>query len=227
MLINGIEVQITRKFVKHLRLGIHPPDGRVRITAPWFVTNTQIKRLLVSKLSWIEEKQAAFRLRPPATVQAFVSGETHYVQGQAHQLKIIDSTSRARVFIEEPATLVMAVPATTSQSEREAILNAWYRCELKKRIAPFIDKWESTMQVQVLEWRIKKMKTRWGTCNAQARRIWLSLELAKKSDACLEYVVVHEMVHFFERHHNDRFKALMDGFLPGWRIDKNALNGSC
>lgn len=227
MVINGIEIQITRKFVKHLRLGVHPPDGMVRITAPWFVTDAQVRRMLASKLSWIEEKQAAFRLRPSSPATRLVSGETHYVRGQAYHLNVVACSGRPKVFIQDSTNLVMEISPEASVIKREAVLNAWYRSELMKRISPLIEKWEPIMGERVLEWRIKKMKTRWGTCNARARRIWLNLELAKKSSECLEYVIVHEMVHFFERYHNAHFKALMDSFLPNWRLCKHQLNAPC
>ncbi|MGQ3890863.1 M48 family metallopeptidase [Legionella sp. CNM-4043-24] len=224
MLINGIEIQLTRRFVKQLRLSIHPPEGMVRVTAPWFVSQAEIHRMITSKMSWIEEKQAAFRLQKTAPKPMFVSGETHYVQGKAHSLQLIEKDGRPRVFTQEPSMLIMQISASASAAEREAVLNAWYRNELKRLVPSLIEKWETIMQVKVLEWRIKKMKTRWGTCNARARRIWLNLDLARQSGDSLEYVIVHELVHFFERHHNARFKAYMDTYLPDWRSRKAQLN---
>lgn len=121
--------------------------------------------------------------------------------------------------------LVLRVRPGTDRDKREAVLYAWYRRQLKAQIPPLIAKWEPVIGVQVTDWGVKRMKTRWGTCNIQAQRIWLNLELAKKPPQCLEYVLVHEMVHLLERHHNERFQSLMDQFLPQWRHDRDLLNG--
>lgn len=104
------------------------------------------------------------------------------------------------------------------------MLLRWYRAQLKALIPPLLDKWQPVLGVQVAEWGVKKMKTKWGSCNSNDRRIWLNLELAKKPVQCLEYIIVHEIVHLMERHHNDRFRTLMDQFMPKWRLRRDALN---
>ena len=104
-------------------------------------------------------------------------------------------------------------------------MTEWYRKELRELIPPLIAKWEPILGVRVNEFGIKKMKTRWGSCNPEVKRIWLNLELAKKSPTCIEYVLVHEMAHLLERSHNETFVAYMDKFLPNWRAIKAELNG--
>jgi len=87
-----------------------------------------------------------------------------------------------------------------------------------------IAQWSEVMGVEVAQWGIRRMKTLWGTCNVDAQRIWLNPELIKKSRSCIEYIVVHELAHLLERHHNDRFMEIMDRFLPKWRSYRDELN---
>jgi predicted metal-dependent hydrolase len=224
VLIDDIEVNIIRKNVKNLRLGVYPPDGRVRITVPWHVSDAYIQGMINNKLNWIKEKQSAFISQGHHTPNRLTSGETIYFMGRPYSLEVIERPGRTQIAVKNQTQLLIAIAPGSTVLQRNAVLEAWYRKELSLRIPPLIEKWEAAMGQRVLEWRIKKMKTRWGTCNAHARRIWLSLELAKKPEACLEYVVVHEMVHFFERYHNARFKSHMDTFLPDWRRHKDLLN---
>jgi predicted metal-dependent hydrolase len=114
-------------------------------------------------------------------------------------------------------------PGSTTE-QRERVLLTWYRRELQVLIPPLIEKWTAILGVELAGWGIKRMKTRWGTCNIEARRSWLNLELIKKPAHCLEYIVVHEMVHLLERHHNERFTAHMDRVLPRWRFLRDELN---
>ncbi|NLY36323.1 MAG: M48 family metallopeptidase, partial [Tissierellia bacterium] len=144
--------------------------------------------------------------------------------GTRYLLNVIESSQKQRVELRNKRYMDLYVKPGHTREKRERVVREWYREELKKLIPEYVKKWESIMDVSVREWRIKLMKTRWGTCNIQAKRIWLNLELAKKNPRCLEYVVVHEMVHLFERKHNDRFKAYMDKFLPNWRGIRDELN---
>jgi predicted metal-dependent hydrolase len=130
------------------------------------------------------------------------------------------------VVIKNRAKLILYVRPNTTTANRELVLNEWYRDELKKRIPALIAKWEPIIGREVAGWGVKRMKTKWGSCNIPQRRLWLNLELAKKPPECLEYILVHEMVHLLERHHNDAFRAYMDKFLPHWRLHRDALNSS-
>jgi hypothetical protein len=153
-----------------------------------------------------------------------VTGESHYVQGRRYRLDVVEQNAPATVRLRNNTFLELRVRPGTDRQKREAVLAQWYRQQLRQQIPALIARWEPIIGVTVAEWGIKKMKTRWGTCNIQARRIWLNLELAKKPVACLEYILVHEMVHLLERQHNDQFRAYMDRFLPQWRLHRDTLN---
>ena len=155
-----------------------------------------------------------------------VSGESHYVRGRKYTLAVVQKKGAAAVRIRNSRILELQVRPGTGREKREEILYNWYRGLLREQIPKLITKWEPRIGVTVAECRIKKMKTRWGTCNIEAGRIWLNLELAKKPPSCTEYIFVHEMVHFLERHHNDQFKEYMDRYLPQWRMLRDNLNES-
>jgi predicted metal-dependent hydrolase len=178
----------------------------------------------LSRLGWIRRQQARFAAQPRQSEREMVHGESHYVWGRRYRLMIEERDAPPQVRIHGGSKLVLQVRPGAAADKRRAILNAWYRAELKARIPDLIAKWGPLIGVQVTEWRIKRMKTRWGTCNIEAQRIWLNLELAKKPPHCLEYVLVHEMVHLLEQHHNERFRALMDQFMPQWQLYRDELN---
>jgi len=160
------------------------------------------------------------------TRREYISGESHYFQGARYLLNVIEQPSPGRVVIRNKKKIDLYVRPQSTLVQRERIMLAWYRAYLKQTIPPLIDKWEQVIGVQVADWGVKQMKTRWGSCNIPACRIWINLELAKKSSRCLEYIVVHEMVHLLERHHNDILRAYMDKFLPQWRQYRQELNRS-
>ena len=153
-----------------------------------------------------------------------VSGESHYFLGRRFRLRVTEHTGPAKVIVRSTRFIDLHVRPGASGDEREQVLHRWYRAQLKALIPPLLEKWQPVLGVQAADWGIKRMKTKWGSCNVSARRIWFNLELAKKPVRCLEYITVHELVHLLERHHNDRFTALMDRFLPQWRLYRDELN---
>jgi hypothetical protein len=155
-----------------------------------------------------------------------VSGESHYFLGWRYRLRVIEHHGAGKVVLRNRAAIELYVRPQTDGQQRKQVLQQWYRGQLKTLIPPLLKKWQPIMGVQVADWGIKRMKTKWGSCSKSARRIWLNLELAKRSVQCLEYIVVHEMVHLLERHHNDRFRALVDQFIPQWRLRREELNGT-
>ncbi len=224
--VNNIEVQVVRKDIKNLHLAVYPPDGRVRVAVPLHITDDNVRLAVISKLSWIKKQQATFKAQPRQSPREMVSGESHYFFGRRYRMAVIERYGRHEVVIKNSAKLILYVKPNTTTANRELALNAWYRAELKKRIPALIAKWEPIIGQQVAEWGIKKMKTKWGSCNIPQRRIWLNLELAKKPPECLEYILVHEMVHLLERHHNATFRTYMDHFLPNWRLHRDVLNSA-
>jgi predicted metal-dependent hydrolase len=228
--IQDVRIQLIRKRVKHLRLMVCPPDGLVKVNVPLLLAERHVTAFLHSKYEWIKQKQLYFKNDVATALTRssyqYHSGERHFFMGKSYLLMVRERVGRAKVYIENEC-LILETPPDSSTAQREILIEAWYRKAMKSMVPILINKWEQTMGQQVLSWGVKKMKSRWGTCNPLAKRIWLNLHLAKTSEACLEYVVVHEMVHFFERHHNANFKAHMDRFLPDWRDRKIVLNKGC
>lgn len=221
--INDLTVEIIRKKIKNLHLGVYPPLGRIRVAAPLLVSDEAIRLAVIGKIGWIRKQQAKFNAQPRQSKRELVNGESHYFMGQRYRLRVIEQNRAARVEIRNKALIDLHVrPGSTTES-RDKVMHDWYRAELKALIPPLLEKWQPLMGVSVNAWGIKQMKTRWGTCNPSTQRIWLNLELAKKAPHCLEFVLVHELNHLLERHHNDNFTALMDKFLPHWRLCREEL----
>lgn len=224
--VNEIVIDVIRKDIKNLHLAVYPPNGRVRIAAPLKVDDDAVRLFAISKLSWIKKNQAKFVNQERQTVRKFISGETHYFKGQRYRLNVINHSGYSKVVLRNKQYIDLYVQKDSTEQQREKVMNNWYRKNLKEQIPALIEKWQKIIGVEVSEWEVKIMKTKWGTCNREAKRIWLNLELAKKSEKCLEYIIVHEMVHLLERNHTDRFVGFMDKFMPQWRIYKDELNRS-
>lgn len=217
-------VDIVRKDIKNLHLAVYPPNGRVRVAAPLLVDDEAVRLAVVSKLGWIRRQQLKFAEQERQSEREYVSGESHFFQGKRYLLNVIYQEGSPKVSVRNNTKIDLFVRPGSNISQRERVMLAWYRRELKLAIPPLLTKWETIIGVDAVEWGIKKMKTKWGTCNIEARRIWINLELIKKPIHCLEYIIVHELVHLLERHHNDRFKEYMDSFLPSWRLLRDELN---
>jgi hypothetical protein len=224
--VSGLTVQIVRKDIKNLHLGVYPPNGRVRVAAPLQVSDDAVRLAVIRKLGWIKRQQARFKAQARQSEREMVSGESHYFLGQRYRLRVVNHDSAAKVLVRNKATIELHVRRETDAWQRERMLLRWYRKQLKELIPPLLEKWQCALGVQVADWGIRKMKTRWGTCNAKARRIWLNLELAKKPPQCLEYIIVHELVHLVVKHHGDRFTAMLDEHLPQWRLHRQELNAA-
>ncbi len=222
--IRGLPVDVVRKAIKNLHLGVYPPHGRVRLAAPLAVTDEAVRLAVIGKLGWIKRQRARFEDQPRQSKREMVSGESHYFLGQRYRLNVVVQNGPARVAIRNKRKIDLFVRPGGDTAQRERVLLAWYRQQLKALIPPLIAQWEAAIGVKVAEWGVKQMKTKWGACNVEARRIWLNLELTKKPVQCLEYIIVHEMAHLLERHHNDRFTKLMDSLLPQWRLQRAELN---
>ncbi|MBN1274232.1 MAG: M48 family metallopeptidase [Candidatus Aminicenantes bacterium] len=224
--ISGIPVEIVRKNIKNLHVGVYPPNGRVRVAAPLRLDHEAVRLAVVSRLGWIRRQKKEFEKQVRQSKREMVSGESHYYQGRRYLLDVIELDVPPSVHIKNNSTIELRIRPGKDRDFREAVLLRWYRHRLREELPKLLSKWEQKVGVDVAEVRIKKMKTRWGTCTREARRIWLNLELAKKPLSCLEYILVHEMIHFLERHHNDRFRALIDEMMPQWRLYREELNRS-
>jgi len=222
MLVDGIEIKVFKKPIKNLHLSVHPPDGWVRVSAPLYFGEEAIRLAVIKRLSWIKKHRKRMRSQPRQSPREMVSGESHFFLGKRYLLQVKEDRGRQGIKISG-SRMHLHVHPGADRERRLYVLNEWYRSELKALLPVMISKWEGKMGVSVKELRIKRMKTKWGSCNPAARRIWLNLELAKKPPHLIEYVLVHEMAHFFEGRHNGNFKAIMDKFLPNWRLYKDEL----
>ncbi|HEV2480052.1 MAG TPA: SprT family zinc-dependent metalloprotease [Puia sp.] len=223
MVLGNVKIELVQKGIKNLHLSVLPPYGHVRISAPLHLSNETIRLYAISKLPWIKLQQQKIRNQERESPREFTNRETHFFHGRKYLLRIIERDAPAGVIVNSKY-LDLYVRPNTSPSSRQRIVEDWYRKEMKTLIPPYIKKWEKIIPVKVREVSIKQMKTHWGTCNIEAKRIWLNLELAKKPLRCLEYILVHEMVHLLERHHNDRFMAYLDKYMPQWKSRKDELN---
>lgn len=222
----GIPVEIVRKDIKNLHLGVYPPHGRVRVAAPLLITDDAVRLAVVDKLAWIKRQRAKFAEQPRQSKREMVNGESHHFLGRRYRLRIVEQPGPARVVLRGISTLELLVRPGTPAEKREATLAAWYREQLRTLAAPLIETWQERLGVVIAGWGIKRMKTLWGSCNPKSGRIWLNLELARKPEPCIEYIVVHELLHLIEPHHNDRFVALLDQHLPSWRLRRETLNAT-
>jgi len=217
-------VDVVRKDIKNLHLGVYPPDGRVRVAAPLRISDEAVRLFVISKLAWIKKRQSRLKAQERESEREYVSGESHYFQGQRYLLNVIYHEEKPRVEIRNKTYIDLYVRLGTDQAGRQKVLNQWYRACLKEQLPILISKWEGIIGVEVNDWRIRRMKTKWGSCSRNTGRIWINLELAKKPSHCLEFIIVHELTHLLERTHNSQFQALMDGFMPQWRQYKDELN---
>ena len=222
--ISDITIDVVRKDILNIHLAVYPPSGRVRLAAPMNVSDDAIRLFAISKLAWIKRNQRKFEGQERIAPREFKNRESHYFRGQRYLMNIIEVDAPPKVVLKNKTYIDLYVRPETPTEKRNELMNEWYRAQLKMQIPDLIEKWEEKMDVKVSEWQVKQMKTKWGSCNIEQRRIWINLELAKKPEHCLEYIIVHEMVHLLERHHNDRFHYLLETYLPNWKQLKTELN---
>jgi predicted metal-dependent hydrolase len=222
--VQGLTVEVVRKAIKNLHLGVYPPHGRVRVAAPLAVSDEAVRLAVIGKLAWIKKKQAKFEAQVRQSKREMVNGESHYFLGQRYRLRIVDHRGAGKVILQNKSFIDLYVRPNASAEDREKVLYRWYREQLKTMIPPMLEKWQLMLGVHAADWGIKRMKTKWGACNVEARRIWINLELAKKPIQCLEYILTHELVHLIEPHHNEQFIEIMDRFMPQWRLYREELN---
>jgi predicted metal-dependent hydrolase len=221
--LGGITIDVVLKDIKNVHLSVHPPAGHVRISAPRRMSLDTIRVFAISKLDWIKQQQEKLREQERETPREYVERESHYVWGKRYLLTVSESDQPPAIELKHSRMLLRVRPGT-DEDKRRAVVEAWYRERLKEAVPPLLARWQPLLGVQVERWFVKRMKTRWGSCNHRARTIRLNTELAKKPAECLEYIVVHELVHLLEPTHNARFVALMDRFMPRWQIHRQVLN---
>jgi predicted metal-dependent hydrolase len=221
--LGDIIVEVTQKDIKNVHLSVYPPLGQVKIAAPSRMDLDTIRIYAITKLSWIRKQQTKIKAQKREAPREYLTKESHYYLGKRYLLKVIENKSTQNVKLKHN-TIELHIRPETDTAKRKEIMDEWYRAQLKEMVPMLIAKWEKVMAVEVKDFGVKKMKTKWGTCNIEAQRIWVNLELAKKPSNCLEYIIVHEMTHLLERNHNTRFVALMNQFIPNWKEVKEELN---
>lgn len=222
--VGGVPVDVVRKAIRHVHLAVYPPDGRVRLAIPYRVSDDAARLAVVDRLGWIRRQQAAFARQPRQSAREMVTGESHYVWGRRMRLHVVHDDGPAQVRTRGLRTLELVVRPETSVEQRERLLAAWHRERLKAAVPSLLDVWQPVLGVEAVAWGVRRMRTRWGSCNPDTGRLLFNTELAKKPPECLEFIVVHELVHLIERTHSERFRALMDRFLPDWPHRREVLN---
>ena len=222
--VSGLEITVRRKAIKNLHVGVYPPDGKVRVSAPQSMSDEAIRLAIITRFGWIRSKRSGFIRQARESQREYISGETHFVQGRRFRLNVVEAGGVPRVSFGKSGWLDFRMPPDSTRAQRERYFQNWQRRELRRLAEPLILKATERLQVAVPDWGIRRMKTKWGSCNAAAKRIWLNLELFKKPVDCLEYIIVHELVHLSIRQHNDEFYSKMDRFLPLWRGLRDELN---
>ena len=221
--LGDIAVDVVLKDIKNVHLSVYPPTGRVRISAPKRMRIDAIRVFAISKLDWIKQQQTRLRAQERETPRDYVERESHYVWGNRYLLTVSESDEPPSMELKHSRMLLRVRPRT-DENKRQALVEQWYRELLKEAIPILLVRWQPLLNVRVERFFVQRMKTKWGSCNHRAHTIRLNTELAKKPTECLEYIVVHELVHLLEPTHNARFVALMDRFMPKWQFHRQVLN---
>ena len=221
--LGDIAVDVVFKDIKNVHLSVYPPTGRVRISAPKRMSLETIRVFAISKLGWIKKQQQQLREQQRETPRDYVDRESHHVWGKRYLLTVKERDERPSIELKH-RRMILTVRPGFDESKKAALVDAWYRDQIKTAVPPLLAQWEPRLGVRVERFYVRRMKTKWGSCNHKARTIRLNTELAKKPAECLEYIVVHELTHLLEPTHNARFVALMDRFMPSWQFYREQLN---
>jgi len=221
--LGGIKVTVTFKNIKNVHLSVYPPEGRVRVSAPSHMNEDTIRVFLISKLDWIKKQRQKISEQERETPREYIDRESHYLWGERYLLKVIESDTRPSIELKHRNMILKVRPGTTEEKKQD-IVEQWYRNCLRREVVPLIEKWEPEIGVTMNNLFVQRMKTRWGSCNPVNKSIRLNTDLAKKPRQCLEFILVHEMIHIIEPTHNERFISLMDYHMPKWRHIKKQLN---
>lgn len=217
------QADVVRKDIKHVHLSVYPPDGQVRISAPLSMALDTIRIYAITKLDWIKRQQRKIRAQERETPREFLSKESHHVWGKRYLLRLVETDTAPSVKLKH-STLELHIRSGSDAARCNEVLDGWYREQIKAAVPSLLAKWEPLLGVKVRRVLVQRMKTKWGSCNPASSHIRLNTDLARKPPACLEYIVVHELVHLLEPTHNARFQSLMDSFMPQWRQVKHELN---
>lgn len=220
--VSNLEIVIDRKDIKNLHIGVYPPHGKIRVATPLSLNDEAVRLAVISKLSWIKKQREAFLNQPRQSKREMVTGESHYLFGKRYLLDVIYRNGKHEI-VKKHGKLELYVQDGTSTENRIKVLEDFYRACLRDELVKFVEKCEKTIGVNLSNWKIQKMKTKWGSCNIEAKRVLFNLKLAKVPIECIEYIVVHELLHLKERHHNENFKVMMKSHINDWKSRKEKL----
>ncbi len=222
--VGGMSIDLVRKSIKNLHVAVYPPDGRVRVAAPWHVSDEAVRLAVATRIAWINRQRRSFVAQERQTERHYISGETHYFLGRGYRLQVSSGSASFRVRIGGTNRIELFAPVDAGRYARAQAILRWHRRELRKRAEVEAARWSTRLGIATPLIGIKQMRTKWGTSNSAARRIWLNLELAQKPTRCIAYIVLHELIHFEQRKHGDAFVAKLDRHMPNWRTIRQELN---
>lgn len=217
-----MEVEVKFKPIKNLHLSVHPPFGKVTVSSPEFFDLEKVRVYLTTKIGWIKQEQKKIKSQEREGEKLFITRESHQFLGKRYLLKIRES-EKSKIVLKHTTIDLYSKQNATIDAKKKILYN-WYRKELKLQLSSLCQQYASIMNLNSPEFGIRTMKTKWGSCTTENKKLWFNIELAKKPIDCIEYIVVHEMVHLLERNHNKNFIILMDKYLPNWRTQKKILN---
>lgn len=218
-----ISVDVSHKDIKNIHLSVNPPYGHVRISAPKRMALDSIRIFAISKLDWIKKERRKMQEQERETPREYLERESHYLWGKRYLMTIVEEDKVPEVRLGHKEIVLQVRPGATEEKKR-AVVDEWYRARLREKVIPLIAKWEPRLAVKVNKLFIQRMKTRWGSCNPQKGYVRLNTHIAKKPEQCLEYLLLHEMLHIIEPTHNERFKTLLERFMPHWEHYRRILN---
>jgi predicted metal-dependent hydrolase len=227
MLVAGIEIELVQKDIKNLHLAVYPPNGRVRLAAPKDINEKTLELYVTSKIPWIRKQRRKFDRMDRQSVRQYINRESHYFLGKRYLLRVHETNHPyrySRVECKTKTYIELYIKEGYLTEQRAALMKEWYRGKLKDILAELVPKWEAILNVKANQVKVQTMKTKWGSCNTDNKNVLFNIELAKKPMECIEYVVVHELLHLIERKHNDLFRAYLDKYFPNWKAIKSSLN---
>lgn len=222
--VSGLSVDVVKKDIKNMHLTVYPPNGRIRVSAPIDLSDEAIRLFVVGKIHWIKKRQKSFQEQIRELPRVYIAGESHYFDGKRYLLRVNETQQKQEVRIKNKKYLDLYIKKNADIKTKQKILNDFYRTHLKVILPEIILKWEEKIGVQCQDWEVKKMRTKWGSCNKETGKIIFNLELAKKPRHCVEYIVVHELLHLLVRYHNNEFRSLLYKFMPNWQVYQRELN---
>ncbi len=223
MKVNGQEIEITKKHVKNINLRVYP-DGHIKASVPTNTSDLAVKSYIESKEEWINLHLRRFEEQARIMKREYVSGEDAYLNGKRYILKVYEDTNFGFARVENSKTIGLHLKSNASYETRERIMNSFYREKLGQKLEDLVPKWEEKIGVSSNNYYIRKMKNRWGSCNTKKKEINFNIELAKKKNVEVQYVVIHELLHLIEEKHNDIFTNLLYQYCPKWEEYHDTLN---